>query len=808
MKLKRILAALMALSIAASLLVLPAGAASGGAFTDISDPEVAEAAELLRLLGVVSGTGGTTYRPGGTLTRAEFCKMAVDVMGKGDLEPAQRGRTIFLDVGSTHWARGYVNLASSLTTSGELAGTGTSNTTQGDGDSSAPTVANDRLILGVGNGNFEPDRAITYGEAVAILTRILGYNTGDIAPGAAWYDGYLAVGATCGLTEGLNLSGASGLTRGQAALLFENLLFACGKGSEECYLVSKLGGTLTDDVVLLSVDTNTATGSNTVTVATGTTTSSPKTERAGLSAQLLGVRGEMVQDKNGKFLTLRPSESDSVRRITITGKVDANYVTASGEKITIQPATVVWKDGEATTFEKVWSYLYSGTPMTLVYGPAGKLDYVYLSSASQSSDNVMVARTKPNGTSNPFASLTGAGTFQIYKNGVPATLSDLRQYDVATFDAGSRILRVSDLRLTGYYQNASPNPTAPTTVTMLGQDFTVLPGAVEDLTAFRPGDQVTLLFTSDGRVAGALDPSVARSTTVGVVEECSTTTAKVKPLLNFFNAKGEAVVFEGTVNLGESAAAKMVGQLVTVSASKDRINLSKLTGGSTVSGTLSVAQRTLDGVELAENVRMFERVGNSEPKEITFDQLTRDSVPSSKILYAEKDYSGKYSILVFDDVTGDQYNYGFSRFTPADPVESDSMAYSNASIAVQNGADPEGKNSLVCGTTFRYNEPIGIATSIETLDGSHKLAGSVTLQKADGAVRAGYDPDTHTLKVGDKVFPISQQVWCYNKTTGYWFEGETGYERFELARAYAEEMTVYYDKSPDQGGKIRLVVVE
>lgn len=806
MKLKRILAALMALSIAASLLVLPAGAVSGGAFTDISDPAVAEAAELLRLLGVVNGTGGTAYRPGGTLTRAEFCKMAVDVMGKGDLEPAQRGRTIFLDVGSTHWARGYVNLASSLTTSGELAGTGAA--AQGDGDSSAPTVANDRLILGVGNGNFEPDRPITYGEAVAILTRILGYNTGDIAPGGAWYDGYLAVGATCGLTEGLSLTGASGLTRGQAALLFENLLFACGKGSETCYLVSKLGGTLTDDVVLLAVDTNTATGSNTVTVATGTSTSSPKTERTALSSQLLGVRGQMVQDKNGKFLTLRPSESDSVRRITVTGKVDANYVTASGEKITIQPATVVWKNGEATTFEKVWSYLYTGTPMTLVYGPAGKLDYVYLSSASQSSDDVMVARTKPTGTSNPFASLTGSGEFQLFKNGVPATLADLRQYDVATFDAGSRVLSVSDLRLTGYYQNASPNPTAPSTVTMLGQEFTVLPGAVEDLAAFRPGDEVTLLFTGDGRVAGALDPSVARSTTVGVVEECSATTAKVKPLLNFFNAKGEAVVFTGDVKFSASEAAKMVGQLVTVSASKDRINLSRLTGGSAVSGSLSVAQRTLDGVELAANVRMFERVGNSEPKEITFDQLTRNTVPASRILYAGKDYAGKYSVLVFDDVTGDQYSYGFARFVAAEPVAPGSMESTNHTIAVQNGGDQEGKNSLVCGMTFRYNDPIGIAASIETLDGSHKLAGSVTLQQAKGVARAGYDPDAHTLKVGDQVFPISQEVWCYNRTTGYWFEAKTGYERFELARAYAEEMTVYYDKSPDQGGKIRLVVVE
>ena len=72
---------------------------------------------------------------------------------------------------------------------------------------------------------------------------------------------------------------------------------------------------------------------------------------------------------------------------------------------------------------------------------------------------------------------------------------------------------------------------------------------------------------------------------------------------------------------------------------------------------------------------------------------------------------------------------------------------------------------------------------MDTMDGTPKLAGSVTnLQSASGVARGAYDPENHTLKVGEQVFPISQMVWCYNKTTGYWFEADTGYERFELAR--------------------------
>ncbi len=794
---KRILAGLLAAALLMSLLLLPATAAQGGSFTDIQDPDVAEAAELLRLLEVVDGTGGTYFRPSGTLSRAEFCKMAVCILGKRDMEPAQRGRTIFTDVGPSHWGRGYINLAASLTTSGELAGTG-----EGSG-------AGDRLILGVGDGSFAPDRAITFGEAVAILIRILGYSAADIAPGASWYDGYLSLAAESGLSDGLTgLSGGATITRGQTARLFRNLLFTNGKGSDSCYLVSKLGGSITEDVTLLSLDESGSQAVITLSAAGGELLT-PKTERTGLSTQLLGVRGEMVQDKDGKFLTLLPNEDDDIRRVSVSGTVDANYITAGGEKITVLPETLVWKNGAATTFEKVWSYLYTGTPMLLCYGPAGKLDYIYLSSAARVEGDVMVAYADPEG-SNPFASLTGGDPeAKIYKNGVPASVSDLRRYDVAYYDSAAKILYVSDQRLTGRYENAYPNPTAPSRVTMLGQEFTVLPGASADLSAFRPGDTVTLLFTSGGQVAGAVGTDMAESTTVGVVQKCEGGAAEVAPLVDLVNADGEKVVFRGAVSLSEKAAAEMVGQLVTVSStSAGKLNLSKLAGGTSVTGSLDVDGRTLDGVPLSPNVRLFERVGRGPTAEIQYDQLTRHTVEASKILYAAKDYSGRYSVLVFDDVTGDQYEYGFAVYTPAaDSYGAIQTNNPHVSVRYGNGTESQSQQ-LVCGTQFRKDELIGIAASLETIKEEQKLGRYVRLTEAEGVTRADYDPDNHTLRVGSEIFPISREVWCYNETTGHWFEGEDGYARFELARAYAEELTVYYDNSPQNGGKIRFVIVQ
>ena len=38
--------------------------------------------------------------------------------------------------------------------------------------------------------------------------------------------------------------------------------------------------------------------------------------------------------------------------------------------------------------------------------------------------------------------------------------------------------------------------------------------------------------------------------------------------------------------------------------------------------------------------------------------------------------------------------------------------------------------------------------------------------------------------------------------------GDEGYiDALNLARAFSENLTIYYDKAPDQGGKVRIVVV-
>ncbi len=150
---KKLLVIFLALTLTAGLVPLPAAAAETSSFSDITDPQVGEAAEILRVMGIVQGMGNNRFEPDLFLTRAEFCTMAIKLMGKESEAEGQKTRTIFADVASTHWARGFINLAA------------------------ITEVGGSRLMLGTGDGRFSPDDTMTWAGAVTFALRLLGYGT-------------------------------------------------------------------------------------------------------------------------------------------------------------------------------------------------------------------------------------------------------------------------------------------------------------------------------------------------------------------------------------------------------------------------------------------------------------------------------------------------------------------------------------------------------------------------------------------------------------------------------------------------------
>lgn len=790
MKLKRIFALSLALSL--SLTALPAASAAQQApFRDISDPQLMESVQFLRLMKVTDGVGDGLFNPNGTLTRAEFCAMAVRALDRADEVPAQEGRTIFKDVPSTYWARGYINVATQ---------------SSGTGDNATPGI-----IRGDATGCFHPDDPITFAEAVTILMRVLNYNDSNVGFGMAWYDGYISTAASAGLTDNLYVGPTDTITRAQAATLFYNLYFTEPKGSKDNYLVS-VGGKEEEGGIVLDVD---ATADDGTTGAVQTTKGTYKTDRV-FDATLEGFEGKAILDADGKLLAFQRKEGASSRTVNIIA-TQATYLTISGgDRLDVEPDTTVYRDGKATTWRDVYTNVKSSTSVTFHYGANGKLSYLFFPSTDPDSATSMVARTAPNGSANPFAALANGGTYTMFKNGVAADASDIRQWDVATWDAGTRVIQVSDLKLTGIYESVAPSPQAPITVTLMGQSFDVLASARSDLAAFKPGDKITLLLTMEHQVAGVVSADTVTGNAVGVAT-VTDTTATVKLLQSGLEVTGE---------VHSAAKDRYNNQLVTVTSSTSGHLSLALVSGSAARGNLDVAKRTVGDKALSENVVVYDRVEKGDMVEVSYDQLPA-TVSRDKIAFTSTDSTGRINCLVLNDVTGDAYQYGYFKYERAaqeqEPVYKrdedgkivedkdgnpiidhyDTKTTGAPTLCVKQGSDKGVETTSPAGTflsSVRNNVPGGVAY---TADG--KVAATVYLTAITGVTRASFDMDDMTVTVAGVSWPVSDKVQCYNNSTKTWFApGEAG---LEAARAYADQLTLYYDRPATQGGKIRLVVI-
>jgi len=803
--------ALCAACVCALICVPPAKAAAAvSTFPDITDAQVGRAVEALRTMGVIDGTGGL-YLPGDSLTRAQFCKMALLVMGKGSEADAQASRTIFSDVPGSHWARGYVNLAALTTVGGEADKGGS------------------RLMMGLGNGTFAPDRPITYGEAVTAILRILGYVK---EAGVNWPYGAVSTASALGLDSGFTPPAAGDpIDRAQAALLFCNMLTTPMEGDKGIFASSL--GTVQENWLLVSLDAKTASGrEGAVQFVDKTGKKEPVLPAVHApSAFFLGTQGTAVM-KDGQLLTFIPHMNADSRTLTVADATSGSTCTitgSDGSKLSFTRSTAVLDGETPTNYGAIYSKLNAGTSVVACFDTSGAVDYLYIESFSpvdSLKSGVMVARDKVSG--NPFAQLTAGTTdYKIVKNGAEVTTSALKQYDVAAFEPTSKTLYVTDFRLTGVYESATPNTTMPTKIKVLGKELDVLDSAVDDLKDLKLNSTVTLLLSPDGKVAGAVSSSTLRSNTVGYVEEIvlatetkdpdtnEKTTTPGKVTVKLLNAPAGSDMdtvsgdFYGTTNSYADCLVTVTG---TRSGTSNRINLSRVSGR-TSSDTLDVARRTLGGVALAENVAVFDRITNGRIQPVSLSDVSMDNVPADKIVYQRIGATGEIDLLVLDDVTGDLYTYGIATMeSVVTGTGFDGESIYNTATTVEN--DKGETVQTIGGTAYNDKQFIGLAASSTHFSNTqfYRPAASVALKSVTKVTPANFNMSTGIFFSGSVELPIWDEVQCYNAQTKTWFDVSekdkpaSPMDNLNACLAYSNDLTVYYDRDPAQGGKVRIVV--
>lgn len=797
MNVKRFLAAVLAAALSLSLMVLPAGAAPGS-FSDITDQNTALNADILRLMGIVSGVGDNQFNPGGTLTRAQFCTMAVSFLQKRDEAARYATRTIFSDVGSTHWARSFINFAAAYQVGG--------------GSSEEGSSSGSPLVSGVGDGRFLPDENITLAEAATILLRTLGY-TGKQA-GAVWPQGYIDLGRSVHLLDGLYGGALDPISRAEAAQLFVNALNCETAGGEVYY--KSLGEPQGEKSIVLAVNVTTDDGSRTgaVRVVTGASVQSYlPAQGEGNPVSLQGRRGQLVLNDRKEIVTFLPDNSTRITAV-LDGKAGSgSFKGEDGKRYTVDENTPVYvadaKENsgykESVSYETAHKDMVSGTQVTM-YAENGKIVTLFAATpgVNISTDAVVI---RGNASAATFYQLTGGrDDFTIRRGRETIRLGDLKEYDVVTYDRSANALIVSDLRLSCVYGAAAPSPKDVEKITLkVGESqttFDVLESAWNTTNDFKPGDSVVLLLTADGKVAGMASPnSKVRSNAVGVTDG-----SKVE----LFLPNGQTKELKGTPSNTDLTG------LVTVSANKTNLSVSRLSS-SRAPGDYQVSDARLGDLRVASDVRVYERANNNAMAEVKVDELPAAPIPADKIASYRQNSSGIVDFIVLEAVTGNAYEYGMmvsTTITETDREDEDNNPLPDLTTTTWELTRRDGEEIPFVpsvGYSGKSGDMVGVIAGNPKGNGEGKtLAAIIKLTEVKNVKSSDFftSQDGQYVTTGGQTYRVASDVECCHSDGGSrpasvsWLTGETGEERLNAIRAYSDDLTIYVDPV---GRQVRII---
>ena len=74
------------------------------------------------------------------------------------------------------------------------------------------------------------------------------------------------------------------------------------------------------------------------------------------------------------------------------------------------------------------------------------------------------------------------------------------------------------------------------------------------------------------------------------------------------------------------------------------------------------------------------------------------------------------------------------------------------------------------------------------------------LKSVKNVTLSNFNTQTNIFFSGSLELPIAANVQCYNAQTRTWFDS------LDECLSYSNNLTVYYDRNPNEGGKVRVVV--
>lgn len=739
---KKILSLVLCIAMVASLF------STALAFSDMPNETERSAALSLSMLGIVEGVGGNSFAPTATLTRAQFCKMAVIASGFNE-EHIYSGFSLFPDVSPRAWYAPYVNAA----------------------------VKKYGIINGYPNGTFGPNDTITYGQAVTILIRMLGYTPTDV--GMFWPRDYVIKASTIGLNLKMrNFSSDEAVTRGQAAIMIRNMLAM--KTKDGGLFINQGFKNVSEGTLIATSSTSYDLMDNEVIIYMGGTAETYRANKK-VDAAFVGSLGLCVFDEGGNLdAFVETGEKTTVEVVEAT----ASQIRGKTTTISVPRTTPLLVGGTITTYGAGWPEIKNNS-IVHVTRKDGDIKMIVIPDISVDGSNTFVYGV------DAFAIPGGA---KIIKEGSQISASALSKYDVVSYDDSQNTYYVSSDKISVIYEKGGPIYQSPEWIEAGGTRFSISEKAATYFNGFTINSGITLLFDYKGNVAAAFKTGTISGQMTGIIDRVTRESVEIT-LTNGVTLMGRPHFSDiGAINDQNVYRLYMqLGRLVNVSQSMaGEVRFSSKDFEKSTGGSLNVNTKTVGSIPLSPDVKIYERVAEGMPLyPISLADIKADTVVTTSILNVSLNTAGEVSLLVVQDVTAKGYVFGIGREITTEDGNR---------ISISTGTGTQEITSQHFTGIGVTDSPIAVAKGVFSQGyvssvPAYNLERFATIGRGDFASGGRL-----AITTGGQV-SISDNVQVYTESTRRFVD-------FAEARVNFSAFELYLDRPVSEGGQVVVIIAK
>ncbi len=387
--------------------------------------------------------------------------------------------------------------------------------------------------------------------------------------------------------------------------------------------------------------------------------------------------------------------------------------------------------------------------------------------------------------------LTNLSNPNVYINGDKKDVDDIEQYDVLYYSRNSNTIWAYRDKVTGMLEEILPNKEAPTSVTISGKTYKLSTYSARKafgVSGISLGNMVTVLLDRNSEISDVYKTEDLYSEQVGVIlssgkkEKMQTDgNTKVTYYATVLLSTGETIDVSTNTNYS-----KKVGYTAKVSYKNGKVSIYSTSKTTDISGKFDLASKTIGSKnKISDEIKIIEvdEFGNTE--KIYSNRLDGVYLGKEDVALVTKNSKGEIESMILKDVTGDTAKYGILENINE---RQDSESYS----CIVNGNSVSYSNSNV---SFSVDKgPVQIYLDGQTL-GKIK-----NLEKVEGSIINVNNSYVENSK-GEKL-KVSNDVVVYVRVNS-----EYNLSTMDEALSGEYNVSAYYDKELEKGGRVRVIII-